>query len=61
MERNQAIKTTNELLKNIVVQHQVERWKEEEGIETTLLKKTIQYRLQWEMKKMDTQFLKSTK
>jgi hypothetical protein len=32
--------------------------KEEEGMETTLLKKKkIQYRIQWEMKKMDTQFL----
>jgi hypothetical protein len=26
-------------------------------METTLLKKIIQYRIQWEMKKMDTQFL----
>jgi hypothetical protein len=26
-------------------------------METTLLKKIIQYKIQWEMKKMDTQFL----
>jgi hypothetical protein len=47
-------------MKNIVEQHQVERWKEE-GMETTLLKITIQYRIQWEIKKMDTQFPTSTK
>jgi hypothetical protein len=29
----------------------VERWEEEEGIEITVLKKKIQYRIQWEMKK----------
>jgi hypothetical protein len=29
----------------------VERWEEEEGMETTFLKKIIQYRIQWEMKK----------
>jgi hypothetical protein len=33
---------------------------EEEGMETTLLKKIIQYRIQWEMKKMDIKFLTST-
>jgi hypothetical protein len=33
---------------------------EEEGMETTLLKKIIQYRIQWEMKKMDNQFPIST-
>jgi hypothetical protein len=38
----------------------VEQW-EEEGMETTLLKKNIRYRTQWEMKKMDTQFLNPTK
>jgi tRNA A37 threonylcarbamoyltransferase TsaD len=32
-------------------------WEEEEGIENTLLKKKIQYRIQWEMKKVNTQFL----
>jgi hypothetical protein len=37
-----------------VAQHQVEHWEEEEGMETTLLKKIIQYGIQWEMKKMDT-------
>jgi hypothetical protein len=31
----------------------VKEW-EEEGMETTLLKKIIQYRIQWEMKKMDS-------
>jgi hypothetical protein len=36
-------------------------WEEEKGMETTLLKKTIQYRIQWEMKKIDTQFLTPTK
>jgi hypothetical protein len=36
---------------------QVEQWEEEEGMETTLLKKIIEYRIQWEMKKMDTKFL----
>jgi hypothetical protein len=30
-------------------------------METTLFKKIIQYRIQWEMKKMDTQLLTSTK
>jgi hypothetical protein len=46
-----------------VVQHQGERWEEEEGMETTLpkKKKKIQYRTQWEMKKMDTQTLILTK
>jgi hypothetical protein len=38
----------------------VEQW-EEEGIETTLLKIIIQYRIQWEKKKMDNQFLFPTK
>jgi hypothetical protein len=38
----------------------VKQWKEEE-MEITLLKKTIQYRIKWEMKQMDTQFLTSTK
>jgi hypothetical protein len=37
----------------------MELWEEEEGMETTLLKKIIQYRIQWEMKKMNTQFLKT--
>jgi hypothetical protein len=38
----------------------VEQW--EEGMETTFFKKKkIQYRIQWEMKKMDTQFLTPTK
>jgi hypothetical protein len=32
----------------------VEQWGEEEGIEATLLKKIIQYKIQWERKKMDT-------
>jgi hypothetical protein len=36
----------------------VESW-EEEGMETTLLKKITQYRIQWEIKKMDTQLLKN--
>jgi hypothetical protein len=46
-----------------VTQHQVEQWEEEEEeVENTLIKKKkIQYRIQWEMKKMDTQFLNSTK
>jgi hypothetical protein len=39
----------------------VELWEEEVGMETTLLKKIIQYRIQQEIKKMDTQFLTSTK
>jgi hypothetical protein len=39
----------------------VERWEEEKGMETTLFKKIIEYRIQWEMKKMDTQFLTPTK
>jgi hypothetical protein len=39
----------------------VEQWEEEEGMETTVLKKIIQYRIQWEMKKMDPHFLISTK
>jgi hypothetical protein len=30
-------------------------------IETTFLKKIIQYKIQWEMKNMDTQFLTPTK
>jgi hypothetical protein len=33
----------------------VEQWEEEEGMETTLLKIIIQYRIQWEMKKMGNQ------
>jgi hypothetical protein len=40
------------------------KWGDEEkkeGMENTLLKKIIQYRIQWEMKKMDTQFLTLTK
>jgi hypothetical protein len=45
-----------------VAQYQVEQLEEEEeGMETTLLKKIIQYRIQWEMKKMNTPFLTSTK
>jgi hypothetical protein len=41
----------------------VEQWEEEEeeGMETTVLKKIVKYRIQWEMKKMDTQFLTSRK
>jgi hypothetical protein len=39
----------------------VEQWEEEEGMEITLLKKKIQYRIQIEMKKMHTQFLTLTK
>jgi hypothetical protein len=41
----------------------VEQWEEGERMETTLLqkKKKIQYRTQWEMKKMYTMFLTSTK
>jgi hypothetical protein len=38
----------------------MEQW-EEEGMENTLLKKIIQYGIEWEMKKMNTQFLTSTK
>jgi hypothetical protein len=39
----------------------VEQWEEEGGMETILFKKKIQYRIQWEMKKMDTKFLAPTK
>jgi hypothetical protein len=44
----------------------VQQWEEEEGMETTLLKKkkkkkNIKNRIKWEMKKMDNQFLTSTK
>jgi hypothetical protein len=44
----------------------VEQWEKEEEVENTLLKKKIiiiiiQYRIQWEMKKMDIQFLTPTK
>jgi hypothetical protein len=35
----------------------VERWEEEEGIETTASKNIIQYKIQWPIKNMDTQFL----
>jgi hypothetical protein len=49
------------MIKNIVAQQKVEQWEEEEGMETTLLKNIIQYRIQREMKKMDTQFLTPTK
>jgi hypothetical protein len=60
-EINQAINTTKKAIKNKVAQHQVEQWEEEE-METTLLKKKpIQSRIQWEMKKMDSLFLTSTK
>jgi hypothetical protein len=38
----------------------VEEWEEEE-MEITLLKKIIQHRIQWNMKKTDTQFLTPTK
>jgi hypothetical protein len=38
----------------------VDCWEKEEGMESTLIKK-IQYRIQWEMKKIDTQFLTPTK
>jgi hypothetical protein len=35
----------------------VKGWEEEEGMKTTLTKnKLIQYNIQWEVKKMDTQF-----
>jgi hypothetical protein len=38
--------------------HQVEQWSEEEGMETTVLKKKkIQYKFQREMKKMNTKSL----
>jgi hypothetical protein len=62
---NQGKKSENQIhqlvYQELGAQHQVERW-EEEGMETTLLKKKkIQYRIQWEMKKMDNQFLTSTK
>jgi hypothetical protein len=30
----------------------VEQWEEKEGMEITLLKKIIQYRIQWEVNKM---------
>jgi hypothetical protein len=39
----------------------MEQREEEEGMETTLLKTITQYRIQWEMEKMDIQFLTSTK
>jgi hypothetical protein len=39
----------------------VERWEDEKGIETILPAKIIQYRIQKEMKKMDTQFQTPTK
>jgi hypothetical protein len=39
----------------------VELWEEEEGMETTLLNKIIQFKIQREMKKMDTQLLTPTK
>jgi hypothetical protein len=40
----------------------VEQWEEEEGMETTLLKKIqFKYRIHREMKKTDTQFLTPTK
>jgi hypothetical protein len=40
----------------------VEKWEEEEGVQTTLLKeKIIQCKIQMEMKKKDTQFLIPTK
>jgi hypothetical protein len=39
----------------------VEGWEEEKGMETIVLKKKIQFRIQREIKKMDTQFLTSTK
>jgi hypothetical protein len=42
----------------------VEQWDKEEDMETTFLKinkNKIQYRIQWEKKKMDTQFLTTTK
>jgi hypothetical protein len=34
---------------------------EEEGMETMLFKKTIQHRIQWEMKKIYTHFQTPTK
>jgi hypothetical protein len=39
----------------------VELWEEEKGMETTLLKKIIQYRIKMEMKIIDTKFLIPTK
>jgi hypothetical protein len=39
----------------------VERCEEEEEMETTLLNRIIQYRIQQEMKKVDAQFLTPTK
>jgi hypothetical protein len=44
-----------------VAQQQLEQCEEEEGMEATLLKTIIQNRIQWEMEKMNTQFLTSTK
>jgi hypothetical protein len=41
-------------MKNIAAQNQVEWWEEEDEMETTLLKKIIQYKIQWEIKKMNT-------
>jgi hypothetical protein len=40
----------------------MEQWEdEEEGMEPTLLKRIIQYKIQREIKKTDTQFLTATK
>jgi hypothetical protein len=39
----------------------VEQREDEEGMETTILKKKIQHRIPWEMMKMDTPFLTPTK
>jgi hypothetical protein len=59
-KKYQAIKSTKYHTKNTVAQHQVEQLEEKE-MKTTLLKKLIQYRIQWEKKKIDTQSLTSTK
>jgi hypothetical protein len=37
------------------------QWEKEEGMETTFPSKLTQYRIQWEMKKMDSQYLTPTK
>jgi hypothetical protein len=39
----------------------VEQWEDKEGIEIILPPKIIQYRIEREMKEMDTQFQTSTK
>jgi hypothetical protein len=48
IKSGKEIKQSNSPLpsKNVVAQHKVEQWEEEEGIETTILKKIIQCRIQ---------------